>query len=58
MVRGFTWTGVKRSAWDEIEKIFISIPHAFERKIFRATDDFLFEIEVGDWGFEPLIEDY
>lgn len=57
MVRGFTWTGVKRSTWDEIDKIIISIPNAYDNDYNSVTDNFLFEIEVGDWGFEPIIED-
>ena len=56
MVRGYVWTGVKRTSWDEINKIIISIPYAIDKDYNRVTDHFLLEIEVGDWGFEPLIE--
>lgn len=57
MISGYTWTGVKRSSWDEVEKIIISIPGAFDKDYDSVTEDFLIEIEVGDWGFEPLSED-
>lgn len=53
-VRGYLWTGVKRSKWDEIKIILISIDHAFDKDYSRVTKDFLFTIEVSDWGFEPL----
>lgn len=56
MVSGFVWTGVKRSTWNEIEKIIISIPGAFDQDYDDVTNDFLIEIEVGDWGFEPMLD--
>jgi hypothetical protein len=56
-VIGGVWTGVKRSTWDEIDKIIISIPGANDKDYSSTTDDYLIEIEVGDWGFEPFPED-
>lgn len=56
-VSGGVWGGIKRSSWDEVEKIIISIPEAFDKDYRAVTQDFLFEVEVGDWGFEPLVED-
>jgi hypothetical protein len=57
MVRGGLYTGITRSKWDEVKKIIISMPHAFDKDYHRVTSDYLIEIEVGDWGFEPLLDD-
>lgn len=53
-VIGGYWTGIKRSSWDEVNKIIISIPHVFDSDYNRVTKDFLFTIDVNNWSFEPL----
>lgn len=56
-VIGGYWTGIKRSTWEEANKIVISIDHAFDSNYSRVTKDFLFTIDVVDWSFEPLPDD-
>ena len=48
------WTGIKRSSWDEINRIIISIPHAYSSNNIPVTDEFLFDIDVINWGNEPI----
>lgn len=55
-VRGPVWVGMDRHRWNQITKVVVRIPH-FESNGIKITDDFIFEVEVGDWGFEPLIKD-
>lgn len=52
---GGLWTGIKRSKWDEITTITISIPEAFESEDYSdVTGTYLFTIDVVDWTFEEL----
>lgn len=53
-VIGGIWAGIRRSSWDEIETIIISVPHFFDKDYSRLTNSFLFTIDVDDWGFEPF----
>ncbi len=52
-VRGPVWVGMNRHKWNQITKVVVRIPH-FESNEIKITEDFIFEVEVGDWGFEPL----
>ena len=52
---GGLWTGIKRSQWDEVTTITISIPEAFEPEDYSdVTGTFLFTIDVIDWTYEEL----
>jgi hypothetical protein len=53
-VIGGLFGGIKRSSWDEVETIVMSVPHFFDDSFSRLTSNFLFTIDVDDWEFEPL----
>ena len=57
IVRGVVWTAIDKSRWDDVNKIIISMPHAFDKNWHKLTSDFYVEIAVDDWGFEPLLDD-
>jgi len=52
---GGLYTGIKRSEWNEVNKISISIPEAFDPDTYRdVTSPILFTIDVVDWTYEEL----
>lgn len=53
-VIGGYWTGIKRSSWEEVNKIVISFDYFIDSDYNRVTKDFLFTIDVIDWAYEPL----
>ncbi len=53
IIGGF-WSGIKRSSWNEIETIVISIPSPRGSDNKNFTEDFLFTIDATNWEFEPL----
>ena len=57
IVIGGYWTGIKRTNWDEVNTIVISIPYAYNSDYSRITEDFLFTINVNNWSFAPIPEE-
>jgi hypothetical protein len=55
IVSGPIWVALSRYEWNQITNLTVRIPH-FTSNDNRITDDFMFQIEVHDWGFEPLPE--
>ncbi len=48
--------GINSPSWDQVRSITIHIPAAFDKDGAAVTEDFLFEIDPSDWGFEVLPE--
>ena len=58
VVIGGNWTGINRSAWNEVNKILISIPRVYDSNYDKVTNDFLITIDVVDWSFEPIPDEF
>ncbi|MHA1280673.1 MAG: hypothetical protein ACTSQ8_26260 [Candidatus Helarchaeota archaeon] len=55
---GGLYVGIKRSEWNEVSTITISIPEAFEPDNYDdVTNTFLFTIDVLDWTYEEIPEE-
>jgi hypothetical protein len=51
---GGNWTGIKRTAWNEVNTILISIPAIRDSDYQKITKEILLTIEVKDWTYEPI----
>ena len=51
---GGNWTGIKRTAWNEVNTILISIPAIRDSDYQKITQEILLTIEVKDWTYEPI----
>jgi len=55
---GGLYTGIKRSQWNEVNLITLSIPEAFESDTYNdVTNPILFTIDIIDWTFEEIPEE-
>ncbi len=54
-VIGPAWVAFSQVKWNQVTNIAVRIPH-FTSDDNKITDDFIFQIEVDNWGFEPLPE--
>jgi hypothetical protein len=56
---GGVWTGIKRSEWNDVNSIVISVPELFNVNTYQdVTNAFLLNIDVTDWTFDPLLEQF
>lgn len=51
---GGVWIGVKRTPWDQVNKIVIKIDAPHDNDFNRLGKDYYFDIDVADWTFEQL----
>jgi len=51
---GGIWAGVKRTSWDQVSNILISISSPFGMLYEDLGPDYYFEIDASGWTFEPI----
>lgn len=54
---GGYWVGLKRTAVEDVTKILIRIDHPTDTDYNRLGPEYIFEIDVEDWGWEELPEE-
>jgi hypothetical protein len=54
---GGLWVGIKRTEYDKVTKIQIKIGAPYDANYSKLGPDYIFNIDVKDWTFEPLPDD-
>ena len=49
--------GIDQPAWDQVSRITVWVPAAFDMDGRAVTESFMFKLDPSEWGFEPLPEE-